>query len=172
MVRTASKAGQARPPISPAGRADHRREDGFTLIEVVCALAIIAILVAVMLPAIPRGTSRTRLEAYAIEAATLLKADRDAAIRRHAEIATQINAPSRSLRSGATGKTLRMPQDVHFEAILARFCNRRAAGPTINFFASGMSCGGTIALTRPNGGFQIRVNWLTGGIEVVQVKGL
>jgi general secretion pathway protein H len=148
------------------------REDGFTLIEVVCALAIIAILAAVMLPAIPRGTSHTRLEAYAMQAATLLKADRDAAIRRRSEVATEVNAPSRSLRSGATGKTLRMPPDVHFQAMLAKFCNHRAAGTTINFFASGMSCGGTLALTRPDGGFQIRVNWLTGGIEVVQVKGL
>jgi len=128
--------------------------------------------VAVILPAIPRGTSRTRLEAYAVQAATLLKADRDAAVRRRAEVATEVNAPSRSLRSGVTGLTLRMPQDVHFEAMLASFCNHRAAGATIKFFASGMSCGGTIALRRPDGGFQIRVNWLTGGIEVVQVKGL
>ena len=31
----------------------------------------------------------------------------------------------------------------------------------------GMSCGGAIALTRLGVGYQIRVNWLTGGVEVV-----
>jgi general secretion pathway protein H len=35
-----------------------------------------------------------------------------------------------------------------------------------------MSCGGTIALSRSGVGYQIRVNWLTGGVEVVPVNAL
>ncbi|MGA2125472.1 MAG: prepilin-type N-terminal cleavage/methylation domain-containing protein [Xanthobacteraceae bacterium] len=156
--------------MSPAGPTERSSgEDGFTLLEVVCVVAIIAMLAAIILPAIPRGTSQARLEAYAIETATLLKADRDAAIRRRTEIATEVNALSRAVRSGATGRLVRMPDDVVFEALLAARCNRRAVGNTINFFGSGMSCGGTIELTRLGSGFQVRVNWLTGGVEVVPV---
>jgi general secretion pathway protein H len=55
---------------------------------------------------------------------------------------------------------------------LATRCNNRAAGTTINFFGSGMSCGGTITLTRLGAGYQVRVNWLTGGIEIVPVTAL
>jgi general secretion pathway protein H len=157
--------------MSPAGHGDARAaEHGFTLLEIVCVLAIIAGLAAIILPAIPRGTSHARLQAYALETATLLKADRDAAIRRRGEIGTQISALSRSIRSGATGRVLRLPDDVRFDAMLAARCNRRAAGTMINFFASGMSCGGTIELTRLGVGYQIRVNWLTGGIEIVPVS--
>jgi general secretion pathway protein H len=65
-----------------------------------------------------------------------------------------------------------MPDDVRFEALLAARCNQRAAGTTIDFFGSGMSCGGTIRLTRNELGYDIRVNWLTGGVEVVPVKAL
>lgn len=126
-------------------------------------------LAAIILPSIPRGTSRARLEAYAIETATVLMADRDAAIRRRTEIATEVNALSRAVRSGATGRVVRLPDDVVFEALLAARCNQRTAGTTINFFGSGMSCGGTIELTRRGSGFQVRVNWLTGGVEVVPV---
>ena len=50
--------------------------------------------------------------------------------------------------------------------------NQRATGTTINFFGSGMSCGGTIELTRLGAGYQVRVNWLTGGVEVVPVTAL
>jgi general secretion pathway protein H len=144
-----------------------KAEDGFTLLEMVCVMAIIAMLAAVLLPNISRGTSRPRLEAYAVETASLLKADRTAAIRRRAQIATQIDAGTRSLRSGATGRTLRVPNDVAFDALLPDRCNERPAFSTISFFATGMSCGGTIMLSRLGTGYEIRVNWLTGGIEIV-----
>jgi len=137
------------------------------LLEVVCVLALVAILAAIVVPALPRGTSRARLESYAIEAAAMLKADRDAAIRNRTQVATEIDAPLRVVRSGRTGRVIRVPADVRFDAILAARCNQRPAGPTIRFFASGMSCGGTIALTRLGVGYQVRVNWLTGGVEVV-----
>jgi general secretion pathway protein H len=142
-------------------------EDGFTLLEMVCVLAIIGLVAAVLLPSIPRQTSRSRLEAYAIEAATLLKADRNAAIRRSVEVTTRVDAGSRSVRSGANGEIVRLPEDVRFEALLPQNCNNRPVVATISFFASGMSCGGVIALTHLDTGYEIRINWLTGRIEVV-----
>jgi general secretion pathway protein H len=146
-------------------------EDGFTLLEIVCVMAIISILAALILPAIPRGTSRTRLEAFALQTAALLKTDRLAAMQRRVRVATELDPISRSIRSGATGNSIVLPRDVGFDALLASRCNQRAAGRTIDFFPSGMSCGGTIALLRPGGGFQVRVNWLTGGVEIVPVSG-
>jgi general secretion pathway protein H len=142
-------------------------ERGFTLLEMVCVLAIIAMMAAVLLPFIPHQTSRSRLQAYALQTAALLKADRNAAIRRQADIGTLVDAGTRLIRSGSTTDMIRIPDDVRFDALLPQTCNRRAALSTINFFASGMSCGGTIALTRLDAGYEIRVNWLTGRIEIV-----
>jgi len=164
----ARKVEQERLPMSPVGRAEATgSEDGFTLIEVICVVAIIAIVAAIILPGIPRGTSRARIEAYALETASLLKADRHAAIRRGSEVATEVDAPARSVHSLVFGRTVRVPDDVAFDATLAARCGETRAGSAISFFASGMSCGGTIALTRGGVGYQIRVNWLTGGVEVV-----
>jgi len=158
-------------PISPAGRDDGRRgEDGFTLLEVVCVVAILAILAAILVPVLPRGTSRARLESYAIATAALLKADRNAAMRRRTQIATQVDAASRSVRSGATGRVIRVPDDVAFDTLLSARCNQYPAGRTIHFFSSGMSCGGVIALTRLGIGYEVRVNWLTGGIEIASLN--
>jgi general secretion pathway protein H len=142
------------------------------LLEIVCVLAIVDMLAAVLLPGLPSGTSRPRLEAYAIETAALLKSDRSAAVRRHTEVSTGVDAASRSLRSGASGRVLRVPADVVFNAVLPQRCNQRPAFSTISFFASGMSCGGTIGLTRGGAGYEIRVNWLTGGVDLVSRKDL
>ena len=142
-------------------------EDGFSLLEVVCAVAIIAMLAAVLLPRIPQGTSRPRLEAYAVETASVLKADRNAAIRRGIPIATEVNAMSRSIRSGATWREVRVADDVVFQTLLPQRCNQRPALSVISFFPSGMSCGGAVVLTRQGIGYEVRVNWLTGGVEIV-----
>lgn len=140
---------------------------GFTLLEMVCVLAIIALLAAVLLPFIPSQTSRSRLQAYALQAATLLKADRNAAIERSTSVATLVDATSRVIHSGASGMMVRIPDDVRFDATLPQTCRQQAALSTIRFFANGGSCGGAIALTRLDAGYEVRVNWLTGRIEIV-----
>ena len=169
------KVEQAPRRTSRAGSADDGSADdglaGFTLLEVVCVLAIVAILAAILLPIVPRGTSRARLESYAIETAAMLKVDRNIAMRNRVQVATLVDAPARRIRSGATGRVVQIPDDVVFDAMLAARCNQRPVGATISFFASGMSCGGAIALTRLGTRYEIRVNWLTGGVEIVPRDG-
>jgi general secretion pathway protein H len=140
---------------------------GFTLIEVVCVLAIVALLAALVLPAIPRATSQERLAGYAVEVAALLKGDRNAAIRSRAQVATSLDSGRRIVISGSNASVVEIPPDVTFEALLAQRCGDRRVGATIDFFPSGSSCGGVIAIARHGIGYQIRVNWLTGGVEVV-----
>ena len=88
-------------------------------------------------------------------------------IARRADISTLVDPPSRAIRSGVSSQFLRIPDDVRFDALLPQTCRHRAALSAISFFADGMSCGGTIALARLDTTYEIRVNWLTGRIEIV-----
>jgi general secretion pathway protein H len=155
-------------PVIPTDR--RARSRGFALIEILCVVAIIGLLAGIILPAIPHATSRARLESYAVEAAALLKADRSAALRRQIQVTTEVDAERRLIRSGVTGRIIRLPSDVSLQATLASRCADRPVGRSIDFFPSGMSCGGTIALARPGTAFEVRVNWLTGGVEIVPQK--
>ena len=139
--------------------------DGFTLLETVCVMAIIAMLAAVLLPLLPRATSRPRLEAYAMETAALLNHDRTAAMRTRVPVATKVDG--RAIRSGSSQRVVQIPDDVSVDAVLPQRCADALTRRTISFFATGMSCGGTITLSRLGAGYEVRVNWVTGGIEVV-----
>ena len=108
-----AKVGRGQRRTLPAGLTEFLAADeGFTLLEIVCVVAIVAMLAAIVLPAISRGTSQARLEAYAIETARLLKEDRNAAIRRRVQVATAVDPMSRLVRSGATGRVVHIPDDV------------------------------------------------------------
>jgi general secretion pathway protein H len=155
---------------SRVGHTDAGGNAGFTLLEVVCVLAITAMLAAIVLPEIPRATSLPQINGYAVETAALLNGDHAAAQRQHREIATIVDAPARAIQSGASNVILRFPSDITVQALLASRCNNRQAGATIRYLPSGLSCGGVIALTRMGAGFQVRVNWLTGVAEVVPVN--
>jgi general secretion pathway protein H len=130
-------------------------------------MAIVAMLAAILLPLAPGGTSHPRLEAYAVQLATLLKTDRNAAMLLRIGVSAQIDARGRLVRSGAGGQTVQLPDDIAFDALLPERCNGQPALSTISFFANGMSCGGVLRLLRFGSGFEIRVNWLTGEVEIV-----
>ncbi len=101
--------------------------------------------------------------------AALLKADRYAAIRTGAPVATLLNAGARLVRSGSGSGSVQLPPGISFDAVLAQRCAGVNASAGIAFFPSGMSCGGVIALARPGRSVEIRVNWLTGGVEIVSL---
>ena len=143
------------------------KEDGFTLIEMVCVLAIISLLAALVLPSISPGSTRAEMEAYAVKIASLLKADRYAALRSRLPVATLLSSRARTVKSGSGSGFVQVPPGIAFDAILAQRCAGVNAGAGIAFFPSGMSCGGVIALARPGLDIEIRVNWLTGGVEIV-----
>ena len=143
-----------------------RDQQGFTLLETVCALAITGLVAALALPGLPPHTSGPKLEALAREAASLLAADHAAAMHGAQCIDSLIDISRRSIRSGASRRSIALPDDVNLATVLAARCNGIAKGSVITFLPNGMSCGGTISLTREGKGFDIKVNWLTGGIDI------
>ena len=98
----------------------------------------------------------------------MLKGDRNAAIRNRAQVATSLDPARQIVISGATASIVELPIDVTFEALLSKRCGDRLVGATIEFFPSGASCGGVIAIARQGVGYQIRVNWLKEALKLCQ----
>ena len=169
-ARMDRKVGRVRRPTSSAGSVDAPAGKQASRWSRVCVLAMIAIWRRSLcqrfrlappahgsndMPSKPRRCSRpiaTRRSGAA------RRCDRD-----------RIPTPCRSVpaSTGASsayrGRHLRCHARRPMQSIV-----RPAA--TIRYFASGMSCGGVVALTRDGVGYEVRVNWLTGGVEVVPIN--
>jgi general secretion pathway protein H len=137
------------------------------LIEVVAVLVVMALLAGLVLPMVRQGAATADIDVSAMRIASLLKADRYAAIRSGQPVVTLLSAADRTVRSGAGHGVVQAPGGTAFDALLADRCAGFDVRRGVVFLPSGMSCGGAIALGRAGRYVEIRINWLTGGVEIV-----
>jgi general secretion pathway protein H len=148
---------------SPLGAADR----GVVLLDLVIAMALLSLLMLMVLPYIAPGTSPSRLGAYAADVAALLKTDRSAASRSGREIATRVDLPGKSIASGSSRRMVSLPNDVTLDLIASDACRLPEGQFAVIFAADGRSCGAVVSLATRALVWRIRINWLTGFIDVV-----
>ena len=160
------------PPTSrfPAARAARKRRSsqaGVILLDVVLTLAIFALIALLVLPTLPRGTTPSRQGAYAAQIAALMKNDRSAAARQGREIATRVDVANRRVSSGFGDTMVTLPSDVALDVIASELCADQAGRFAIRFAPDGRSCGAIVHVRKGELDWRIRVNWLTGLIDIV-----
>jgi general secretion pathway protein H len=134
----------------------------------VVVMAIVGLLAVLALPRGPGATSRSEAEQVALHMASLLKADRYAAMRSHATVTTVFDLDAREIRSGATSRRYVAPGDLDLLANASSHCRVSGRRVGIVFLADGRSCDARIVLGRLGAGFAVRVNGITGGVSVEQ----
>jgi general secretion pathway protein H len=157
-----SKAARTKPAVTAGGA-----QDGIIMLDLVLAVAVFALVALVALPSLPQGTTPARQGAYALEVAALLKTDRTAAARTGREVATRINVPARTIAASASGQTLLLPEDLDLSVIASDLCTTAPGHFAIVFAADGRSCGAVIRISKGTRDWRIRINWLTGYVDVV-----
>jgi general secretion pathway protein H len=136
------------------------------LLDLALALTILLLLFAVVWPLVARGTSTAQQAATALDIATLLRIDRSSATRDGLPKGTRIDLTRRMI-TGATGRRVSIPNDIAIEVTTGAQCIEGARQFVILFAPDGTSCGGVVTLKSADQGFAIRINWLSGMIDVV-----
>ncbi len=137
---------------------------GFTLIEILAVMLIIALVSSLAVTLLP-GTGRAKLKAVSLQAAALLRRERVGAMLTGHERRVVLDSRRRRL-VGDSGDAVIIPDDVAVDVLGAG--ETRAGGlGVVGFHPDGASTGGVLRLSRERAQYDIRVNWYTGGVEIV-----
>jgi len=135
---------------------------GFTLVELVAAITIAGMLLAVSIPATVRFYDSMQYRQAVRDVITALASARVAAVTKGRAQDVALNPETRVLRFG--GETHRLPATFNIAVHTARELNRNREG-IIRFYPEGGSSGGDIDIAQPNGtGVKISVDWLVGRV--------
>jgi general secretion pathway protein H len=139
------------------------REAGFTLLEVMAVTLIVALVAALVITTMS-GTGRAGLEAVTLKAAALLRHERMGAILGGRARRVSLDGESRVLM-GEGGDVVAIPRDVVVDIVGADavWSGRLAV---VRFDPDGASTGAVLRFSRQQAGYEVRVNWYTGSVEV------
>ncbi|HKW92354.1 MAG TPA: GspH/FimT family pseudopilin [Methylomirabilota bacterium] len=122
---------------------------GYTLIEAVVVLFVLALAAAVAGPSIERGLGAVRLRAEVAGVASFLRAARERAISQHTALDVDVDRDGRTLvlkasaaESGKDGEAVRAVRRLSFVRVEVDPSRAR----TVTFYAYGLSSGGHFRL--------------------------
>lgn len=141
----------------PAGAC---AKSGFSLIEMLAALAIVALAAALVMPFALRPSDALRLDAAAQDLVAALRVTRAAAIAHNAEAALAVDVERRTFESAAVPARA-LPADLTLKLKIAEPERVRSKGG-FRFFPDGSSTGGDALLALGGKELKICVDWLSG----------
>ena len=137
---------------------------GFTLVELLICIGILALLAALLAPALSGSRAKVRLTSSAHELALALRATRDLALVRSQPETFALDASKHLYRSGDAAPR-KLDQNVSVQLVAADATPR---GGAIQFFADGGSTGGVLRLSLEKRQIDVVVDWLTGRVSLAQ----
>lgn len=140
------------------------REAGFTLLEMMAVMLIIALVSALVIAATP-GTGRARLKAVTMDTAALLRRERTNAVLASHTTRVWLDSGRRMLM-GDGGYRVAIPNDVVVD-LLGVDAFWESGRAVARFEPDGTSSGAVLKYSRQEAGYEIRVNWYTGGVAIL-----
>jgi len=153
------------PPLASAPRAGRRPEAGFTIIEMMVVLAIMAMAMTIA-PTIVSGLAGGRLRAATDELAAELRGARGQALRRHAlvEVTLDLRKPGYSLAGNQQFRPL--PEVVDAIDVAPAALVQPGGVARLRFMPDGTADAARISLRHGTTAKSIAVDWLTGRVRL------
>jgi general secretion pathway protein H len=152
-------------PRDAGGGARGRRHRGFTLVEMLAVVALIALAVTLISVSVGGGLAGAKVKAASRDLVAALRYTRGQAIVKREQQALSIDVEQRRYR--APGKRwVELPKDMTMKLFTARSELEAEGVGRIRFFPDGSSTGGHVELLYREAVWRVEVVWLTGDIAL------
>jgi general secretion pathway protein H len=148
----------------------NRAEHGFTLVEMLVVLAILAIVLGISIPYSFHSREKTAVDAASRRIAAMLRQAQSLAMAENGDVAIFLNVEKGTVAFG-NAKPVELEGSLVISALSVRELSL-APNAAYRFFPDGGSTGGRIVIAKGGISREIAVNWLTGAIVVSDVKAL
>jgi general secretion pathway protein H len=152
-----------------AERRSPRKARGFTLVEILVVVGLIAVLTTVLAVSMSGGIGGLQLRSTAKEIAAELRHARAQAMSK-SEVQSFVIDPRKRAWAGARGRSGELPKDLEVTFVGARELQPREGQGAILFFEDGASSGGRIQLRYKTAGWNVDVAWLTGEVSLHRAR--
>jgi general secretion pathway protein H len=146
-----------------------QRDQGFTLVEMLVVLAIMALTVAISLPYAARSNDARNLRAATELLAARLRQAQMRAVLSNEEFTLSIDLDKASIIDDGSHSITPLPPGISIKITTAEneIIQERAS---FRFFPDGGATGGEIVLGSGQNIEKIAINWLTGAIVVIKAS--
>ena len=149
-----------------------KRSAGFTLLELIMVIVVIALGIAISFPALSRGTSALHLRSAGRDVLNVLRYAREKAITEQREMHLVVEKQGRQVvltdELGEGGRSHALPRDIIVDSILAGSEEINEGPLVIRFLPNGSSTPATIVLKSDAGGYlRIVTDPITGGARLL-----
>lgn len=151
-----------------AARLASTSADGFTLMELLLVLGILALAVALVRPVIKPHERHQSAESAARKVVAYLRATRSAAIVRNRPQLFAIDLEKRVITSDALGTLAELPSCLEVQITAATTTPGQPGPARIEFHPEGTSTGAAIDLRCGVEHVRLEIDWLTGGVTRVR----
>ncbi len=143
-----------------------RFHSGFTLLELIVALFLAALLVGLVPPLLSRGVSATGVRADGRTLAATLRSARSQAVTRHTETMVAVNTRTATYKISDRSKLWKIGRGIKVKTVGARSEQTSAGVQRFRFYPDGSASGGQITLSGAKQKVVVDLNWLTGRVTV------
>lgn len=155
-----------RMATSGTDRQLHGSQSGFTLVELLAVMAILAISIASLTYGSRAGLDSARVRAMLLETQTAIAESRTNAIRLAQERVFRIDLAARRLSSDSGKLVIDVPDVVRLSATVAEAEQYNDGSAGIRFYPAGTSSGGVLQFIHGDTTYEVKVNWLTGHVTL------
>ena len=157
---------RARPRTLSAGNDPRQR--GFTLLELLVALSIAALLMAITPPLISSVFPGVQLKGAARELAAALRYAHDRAIVQQEESIVSLDVEDRKYTVSGRKRVYSLPEKIELSLYTALSEQTDSTTAAIRFYPDGSSTGGGVTLSYGERAYRIDIDWLTGRVRLTE----